>query len=84
VRYAKRREQPENANLVGGIKRATDVMPAGKLVVVCGYGNVGKGSAASLRSQGARVMVTEIGPICAFSLVLAPMILWRASIVVQL
>ena len=40
-------------------------MLAGKLAVVCGYGNVGKGSAASLRSQGARVMVTEIDPICA-------------------
>jgi adenosylhomocysteinase len=45
--------------------RATDVMLAGKLAVVCGFGNVGKGSAASLRSQGARVMVTEIDPICA-------------------
>jgi len=43
-------------SLVDGIKRATDVMFAGKLAVVCGYGNVGKGSAASLRSQGARVM----------------------------
>ncbi|HUC72124.1 MAG TPA: adenosylhomocysteinase, partial [Stellaceae bacterium] len=48
-----------------GIKRGTDVMLAGKLAVVCGFGNVGKGSAASLRSQGARVMVTEIDPICA-------------------
>jgi adenosylhomocysteinase len=47
-------------SLVDGIKRATDVMLAGKLAVVCGYGNVGKGSAASLRNQGARVMVTEI------------------------
>jgi S-adenosyl-L-homocysteine hydrolase, NAD binding domain len=45
-------------SLVDGIKRATDVMLAGKLAVVCGFGNVGKGSAASLRSQGARVMVT--------------------------
>ncbi|HEU0157129.1 MAG TPA: adenosylhomocysteinase [Stellaceae bacterium] len=52
-------------SLVDGVKRATDVMLAGKLAVVCGYGNVGKGSAASLRSQGARVMVTEIDPICA-------------------
>jgi adenosylhomocysteinase len=52
-------------SLVDGIKRATDVMLAGKLAMVCGYGNVGKGSAASLRSQGARVMVTEIDPICA-------------------
>src|SRR6266581_273011 len=47
-------------SLVDGIKRATDVMVAGKVAVVCGFGNVGKGSAASLRSQGARVMVTEI------------------------
>ncbi len=52
-------------SLVDGIKRATDVMVAGKIAVVCGYGDVGKGSAASLRSQGARVIVTEIDPICA-------------------
>ncbi len=52
-------------SLVDGLKRATDVMLAGKLAVVCGFGNVGKGSAASLRSQGARVIVTEIDPICA-------------------
>jgi adenosylhomocysteinase len=52
-------------SLVDGIKRATDVMVAGKVAVVCGYGDVGKGSAASLRTQGARVMVTEIDPICA-------------------
>jgi len=52
-------------SLVDGIKRATDVMLAGKIAVVAGYGDVGKGSAASLRSQGARVMVTEIDPICA-------------------
>ena len=52
-------------SLVDGIKRATDVMMAGKVAVVCGYGDVGKGSAASLRSQGARVMVTEIDPITA-------------------
>ena len=52
-------------SLVDGIKRATDVMIAGKLAVVCGYGDVGKGSAASLRNQGARVVVTEIDPICA-------------------
>ncbi|MCG8543510.1 MAG: adenosylhomocysteinase [Alphaproteobacteria bacterium] len=52
-------------SLVDGIKRATDVMLAGKTAVVCGYGDVGKGSAASLRSQGARVVVTEIDPICA-------------------
>jgi adenosylhomocysteinase len=52
-------------SLVDGIKRATDVMIAGKVALVCGYGDVGKGSAASLRSQGAQVMVTEIDPICA-------------------
>ena len=52
-------------SLVDGIKRATDVMLAGKIAVVCGYGDVGKGSAASLRGQGARVLVTEIDPICA-------------------
>ena len=52
-------------SLVDGLKRATDVMLAGKLAVVCGYGDVGKGSAESLRSQGARVIVTEIDPICA-------------------
>src|SRR5271170_1773741 len=52
-------------SLVDGIKRATDVMLAGKLAVVCGYGNVGKGSAASLRGQGARVLVIQIDPICA-------------------
>jgi adenosylhomocysteinase len=51
-------------SLVDGIKRATDVMMAGKVAVVCGFGDVGKGSAASLRSQGARVMVTEVDPIC--------------------
>ncbi|MDI1228076.1 MAG: adenosylhomocysteinase [bacterium] len=52
-------------SLVDGIKRATDVMMAGKIGVVCGYGDVGKGSAASMRSQGARVLITEIDPICA-------------------
>jgi hypothetical protein len=52
-------------SLIDGIKRATDVTLAGKLAVVCRYGDVGKGSAASLRSQGARVTVTEIDPICA-------------------
>ena len=52
-------------SLVDGIKRATDVMIAGKMAVVCGFGDVGKGSAESLRSQGARVVVTEIDPICA-------------------
>ena len=52
-------------SLVDGIRRATDTMIAGKIAVVCGYGDVGKGSAASLRGAGARVMVTEIDPICA-------------------
>jgi adenosylhomocysteinase len=52
-------------SLADGIKRATDVMLAGKVVVVCGYGDVGKGCAKSMRSYGARVIVTEIDPICA-------------------
>jgi adenosylhomocysteinase len=52
-------------SLVDGIRRATDVMMAGKVAVVCGYGDVGKGSALSLRGAGARVAVTEIDPICA-------------------
>src|SRR5579863_3996435 len=52
-------------SLVDGIKRATDVMLAGKIAVVAGFGDVGKGSAASLRSQGAQVIVTEIDPVCA-------------------
>ncbi len=52
-------------SLTDGIKRATDVMLAGKVAVVCGYGDVGKGCAASLRGQGSRVLVTEIDPICA-------------------
>ncbi|MFH1837216.1 MAG: adenosylhomocysteinase [Candidatus Omnitrophota bacterium] len=52
-------------SLVDGIKRATDVMIAGKVAVICGYGDVGKGSAQSLRGLGARVIVTEIDPICA-------------------
>ena len=52
-------------SLVDGIRRGTDVMMAGKVAVVCGYGDVGKGSAASLQGAGARVIVTEIDPICA-------------------
>jgi adenosylhomocysteinase len=52
-------------SLVDGINRATDVMIAGKLAVVCGFGDVGKGCAESLRGQGARVLITEIDPICA-------------------
>jgi len=52
-------------SLADGVKRATDVMVAGKVVVVCGYGDVGKGCAHSMRSYGARVIITEIDPICA-------------------
>ena len=52
-------------SLADGVKRATDVMIAGKVVVVCGYGDVGKGCAKSMRSYGARVIVTEVDPICA-------------------
>jgi adenosylhomocysteinase len=52
-------------SLADGIKRATDVMVAGKVVVICGYGDVGKGSSQSMRGLGARVIVTEIDPICA-------------------
>jgi len=52
-------------SLADGIKRATDIMIAGKVVVICGYGDVGKGCAHSMRSYGARVIVTEIDPICA-------------------
>jgi len=52
-------------SLADGIKRATDIMVAGKVVVVCGYGDVGKGCAHSMKSYGARVIVTEIDPICA-------------------
>jgi len=52
-------------SLIDGINRATDVMIGGKVAVVCGYGDVGKGCAESLRGQGARVIVTEIDPICA-------------------
>jgi len=52
-------------SLIDGIKRGTDVMTAGKVAMVCGFGDVGKGSAQSLRGMGARVMVSEIDPICA-------------------
>jgi adenosylhomocysteinase len=52
-------------SLADGIKRATDIMIAGKVVVICGYGDVGKGCANSMRSYGARVLITEIDPICA-------------------
>src|SRR5207245_9124766 len=52
-------------SLIDGINRATDVLIGGKVAVVCGYGDVGKGCADSLRGQGARVVITEIDPICA-------------------
>ncbi|KNY27206.1 adenosylhomocysteinase [Pseudobacteroides cellulosolvens] len=58
-------------SLVDGIKRATDVMVAGKVAVVCGYGDVGKGSAQSLQGLGARVIVTEVDPICALQAAMA-------------
>jgi len=58
-------------SLVDGIKRATDVMVAGKVAVVCGYGDVGKGSAETLRSHRARVWITEIDPICALQAAMA-------------
>jgi len=58
-------------SVIDGIKRATDLMIAGKLVVVCGYGNVGKGCAEAFKSQGARVVVTEIDPICALQAAMA-------------
>src|SRR5690606_17741683 len=52
-------------SLADGIKRATDVMVAGKVVVICGYGDVGKGCADAMKGLGARVIITEIDPICA-------------------
>ena len=58
-------------SVIDGIKRATDVMIAGKMVVVCGYGNVGKGCAEAFKSQGARVVVTEVDPICALQAAMA-------------
>jgi len=58
-------------SLVDGIMRATDVMLAGKICVVCGYGDVGKGCAESLKGQGARVVVTEVDPICALQAAMA-------------
>jgi len=57
-------------SLADGIKRATDVMMAGKIVVICGYGDVGKGSAQSMRGLGARVLITEIDPICTLQAVM--------------
>jgi len=58
-------------SLADGIKRATDVMVAGKVAVICGYGDVGKGSAQSLRGLGARIIITEIDPICALQAAMA-------------
>ncbi|MBM3579395.1 MAG: adenosylhomocysteinase [Alphaproteobacteria bacterium] len=58
-------------SVIDGIKRATDVMIAGKLAVICGYGNVGKGCAEAFKSQGARVVVTEVDPICALQAAMA-------------
>jgi adenosylhomocysteinase len=58
-------------SVIDGVKRATDVMIAGKRVVICGYGNVGKGCAEAFKSQGARVTVTEIDPICALQAAMA-------------
>lgn len=58
-------------SVIDGVKRATDVMIAGKMVVICGYGNVGKGCAEAFKSQGARVTVTEIDPICALQAAMA-------------
>ena len=76
-------------SLVDGIKRATDVMMSGKVAIVAGFGDVGKGSAASLRQSGARVMVTEVAPICAlqaamdgYEVVLMDEMIGKADIVV--
>jgi adenosylhomocysteinase len=52
-------------SLPDGLNRATDVLIAGKMVVICGYGDVGKGCAAAMKGQGARVYITEVDPICA-------------------
>ena len=76
-------------SLVDGIKRATDVMMSGKVAIVAGFGDVGKGSAASLRQSGARVMITETDPICAlqaamegYEVVLMDEMIGQADIVV--
>jgi len=58
-------------SVIDGVKRATDIMIAGKMVVICGYGNVGKGCAEAFKTQGARVVVTEIDPICALQAAMA-------------
>ncbi|MDP3067068.1 MAG: adenosylhomocysteinase, partial [Methylocystis sp.] len=65
-------------SLVDGVRRATDVMMAGKVAVIAGYGDVGKGSAASLRNAGCRVLVTEIDPICALQAAKEGKLLWPA------
>jgi adenosylhomocysteinase len=71
-------------SLVDSIRRATDVMMAGKVAVVCGYGDVGKGSAASLKGAGARVIVTEIDPICALQAAMDGFEVKKLSNVIQL
>jgi adenosylhomocysteinase len=70
-------------SLVDGINRGTDVMIAGKLAVICGYGDVGKGAVESLRGQGARIAVTEIDPICALQAAMAGLDVVRLSDVVE-
>jgi len=70
-------------SLVDGIKRATDVMMSGKVAIVAGFGDVGKGSAASLRQSGARVMVTETDPICALQAAMEGFSVVRLEDVVQ-
>jgi adenosylhomocysteinase len=70
-------------SLVDGINRGTDVMLAGKLAVICGYGDVGKGAVESLRGQGARVVVTEIDPICALQAAMDGLQVVRVSDVVS-
>ncbi|MGH3908271.1 MAG: adenosylhomocysteinase [Pseudonocardiaceae bacterium] len=76
-------------SLVDGINRAVDVLLAGKLAVVCGYGDVGKGCAESLRAQGARVVVVEVDPICAlqammdgYSVETLDAVVWRADVII--
>ena len=70
-------------SLVDGIKRATDVMIAGKICVVCGYGDVGKGCVEAMRGMGARVLVTEIDPICALQAAMAGLEVVRLEDVVS-
>ncbi len=70
-------------SLIDGLNRATDVMLAGKLAVVCGYGDVGKGAVEALRGQGARVVVTEVDPICALQAAMAGLTVVRLEDVVE-